>query len=73
MSIEELLPRNEGAVDRVLRVALGLGALSLFFFGPRTPWGLIGVIPLLTGLVGSCPLYRLVGIQTCPVDAGRKR
>ena len=50
-------------------VALGLVLLSLAFVGPQTPWGYIGLIPLLTGIVGFCPLYRLLGINTCP--AGR--
>lgn len=58
--------RNEGTADRVLRVLLGLVLLSLVFFGPHTYWGLLGAIPLLTGLLGSCPLYTLLGISTCP-------
>ncbi len=57
---------NEGVVDRVVRVVVGLALLSLVFFGPRTPWGWIGVIPLLTGLVGVCPLYMPFGIRTIP-------
>ncbi len=61
------LRRNVGATDRVLRVALGLVLLSLVVVGPQTPWGLIGVVPLLTGLVGSCPLYTLLGLSTCPL------
>ena len=60
---------NEGLADRLIRVALGLVLLSLAFVGPQTPWGYIGLIPLLTGIVGFCPLYRLLGINTCP--AGR--
>ncbi|MEY2786373.1 MAG: hypothetical protein RL277_2585, partial [Planctomycetota bacterium] len=39
--------------------------MSLTTFGPQTPWGWIGVVPLLTGLLGSCPLYTLFGISTC--------
>ncbi|WP_395645941.1 DUF2892 domain-containing protein [Terricaulis sp.] len=58
---------NEGAVDRVLRVIVGLGVLSLAFVGPQTPLGYIGVVPLLTGLVGWCPLYAVFGFSTCPV------
>jgi hypothetical protein len=56
---------NEGTVDRAVRVVLGLGILSLVFIGPQSMWGLVGFVPLLTGLVGFCPLYRLVGINTC--------
>ena len=62
----KLLPQNVGAVDRVLRVALGLVLLSLAFFGPKTAWGYLGLIPLATGLMGSCPLYTLLGVSTCP-------
>lgn len=60
------LPINEGSVDRVLRAAIGVALLSLTFVGPRTPWGLLGLLPLLTGVIGFCPLYRLVGLSTCP-------
>jgi hypothetical protein len=58
---------NAGTLDRAVRIALGLVAISLAFIGPRTPLGFIGVIPLVTGLVGFCPLYRLVGLSTCAV------
>ncbi|MEZ4446128.1 MAG: DUF2892 domain-containing protein [Polyangiaceae bacterium] len=63
----KLMPRNEGTLDRVVRVVLGLGLLSLVFVGPQTLWGLIGLVPLATGLAGSCPLYTLFGLRTCPV------
>lgn len=62
-----LFPANEGTIDRVLRVIVGIAVLSLYFFGPKTPWALVGVIPLATGLIGSCPVYTLLGISTCPV------
>lgn len=61
-----LLAKNEGALDRGFRVVLGVVLLSLVFFGPHTAWGWIGIVPLLTGVVGSCPLYNLVGLNTCP-------
>jgi hypothetical protein len=57
---------NEGTLDRAIRIVLGLALLTLTIAGPRTSIGLIGVVPLLTGIVGFCPLYRLVGIRTCP-------
>lgn len=60
-----LFPKNEHKVERVIRVALGLGILSLFFVGPQTPWALLGLVPLVTGVLGSCPLYTLFGISTC--------
>ncbi len=58
---------NEGAIDRVLRVIAGLGVLSLAFVGPQTPWAYVGVVPLVTGLIGWCPLYAVLGFNTCPV------
>jgi hypothetical protein len=57
--------RNEGTIDRVLRTGLGIALISLVFVGPQTPWGGLGLVPLLTGVVGFCPLYRLVGVNTC--------
>ncbi len=60
---------NEGTADRVIRVVLGLALLSLTVFGPATPWGYVGIVPLATGIFGFCPLYRLVGISTCRVPA----
>ena len=67
----KLLPKNEHTVERVLRVAVGLAVLSLTFVGPQTPFGLIGLVPLATGLLGSCPLYTLFGISTCKVPTNR--
>ncbi|MBA1148617.1 DUF2892 domain-containing protein [Ectothiorhodospiraceae bacterium WFHF3C12] len=61
-----LLPRNESTADRVIRVIAGLAILSLVLVGPQTLWGLLGLIPLITGLVGRCPAYRLLGLSTCP-------
>lgn len=61
----KLFPQNEHVIERALRVVLGLAVLSLVFVGPKTLWGLVGLVPLLTGLVGSCPLYTLFGIGTC--------
>ena len=60
-----LFPKNEHRIERTLRVVLGLGLLAIVFVGPRTPWGWIGILPLVTGLVGSCPLYTVLGISTC--------
>jgi len=66
--LEKILPRNEGTVDRAIRVTAGLGLLSLIVVGPQTLLGLFGIVPLVTGLVGSCPLYRVLGISTCTAD-----
>jgi hypothetical protein len=59
--------RNEGNLDRTLRIVVGLAAISLVFFGPKTPLGWIGLLPLATGLLGTCPLYSVFGWSTCPV------
>lgn len=64
-----LFPKNEHKIERVIRVAVGLGVLSLAFVGPATPWAFLGIVPLATGLLGSCPLYTLFGISTCKVQA----
>lgn len=64
-----LLPRNEHVVDRGLRVVLGLVLLSLVVAGPRSLWGLVGLVPLVTGLVGSCPIYTLLGLSSRPASS----
>lgn len=61
------MKKNEAGWDRGARVVLGLGLLSLTVIGPQTWLGLVGLIPLGTGLVGFCPLYRVFGISTCAV------
>jgi hypothetical protein len=64
------MTRNEGNLDRALRIIAGLVLISLVFIGPQTPWGWIGLVPLVTGLVGMCPLYSILGINTCPMKKG---
>jgi Protein of unknown function (DUF2892) len=59
------MTRNVGRLDQVVRVIIGLAILSLAFFGPKTPFGFLGIIPLVTVLVGFCPLYTVLGISTC--------
>ena len=58
---------NEGTIDRALRVAVGILLLALAYTGTIGMWGWIGVVPLLTGLIGWCPLYTVLGINTCPM------
>lgn len=58
---------NVGTLDRLLRILLGVGLIALVFVGPKTPWGWVGAVPLLTGLIGFCPAYRLFGLSTCPL------
>jgi len=61
----KILPNNEHIIERVVRVLVGLGLLSFVFFGPQTWWGLLGIVPLATGALGSCPAYTLFGVSTC--------
>ena len=56
-----MLKTNVGSADRILRIILGMGLLTLVFVGPKTSLGWIGLIPLLTGLMSSCPLYSILG------------
>lgn len=65
--MDKLFPTNEHNIERVARVVIGLAVLSLAFIGPKTAWGYLGVVPILTGLIGSCPLYTVLGISTCPM------
>jgi hypothetical protein len=58
---------NEGGLDRALRVAAGLALIGLAATGTVGVWGYIGVVPLLTGAIGWCPLYTLLGVNTCPM------
>jgi hypothetical protein len=62
---------NEGTVDRILRVLVGIIILSLAFVGPKTPWAYLGIVPLLTGAIGFCPLYAILGINTCGVPKAK--
>ncbi|WP_215843975.1 DUF2892 domain-containing protein [Acidithiobacillus montserratensis] len=65
MSLSTLF--NEGMPDRLIRVVVGIIVIALVFTGPKTPWGWLGLLPLITGLVGWCPAYTLLGIRTCPL------
>lgn len=58
--------KNVGSIDRAARIVVGLILIALVFVGPQTPWGWIGVIPLLTAIIGWCPAYTVFGIRTCP-------
>ncbi len=62
---KKLLPLNQHPVERVLRLVIGIALLSLIFVGPQSWWGLLGLIPLATGLIGSCPLYTVTHFKTC--------
>jgi len=65
-----MFARNVGTVDRTLRVIIGIALLAAFFVYPEASWrywALIGIVPLLTGIFGSCGLYSLIGVSTCPI------
>lgn len=67
--MSRLLPVNEHPVERGLRIALGLALVGLAATGTVGAWGYVGVVPILTGLLGSCPLYTLLGFSTCALKA----
>ena len=58
---------NVGGIDKILRIIAGIVLIALALTGVIGLWGYIGIIPLLTGLIGWCPLYLLLGLNTCPV------
>ncbi|ELV09104.1 hypothetical protein B9T11_01930 [Wohlfahrtiimonas chitiniclastica] len=59
------MKKNIGSVDSILRIIVGLFVLSLIFWGPKSLWGLVGLVPLFTGIFRYCPLYPVLGINTC--------
>lgn len=59
------MTRNEGGMDRALRALLGVGLIGATLAGAIGPWGWIGLVPLLTAGIGWCPLYTVLGINTC--------
>ncbi len=64
------MKQNVGSIDRVMRVILGVALLAFAYFGTSYPYswiGYIGIIPLLTAALGTCPAYSLLGIDTCPM------
>ena len=60
------MARNVGGIDRILRIVVGLALIGLALTGTVGWWGWIGIVPLGTALIGFCPLYPLLGINTCP-------
>jgi hypothetical protein len=62
-----MIKPNLGGIDRAIRILAGAALLALVFFGPQTPWGYLGLVPLLTGLIGFCPAYCPLGLSTCRV------
>lgn len=68
------MTKNVGSIDRTLRVLLGVLLLSLVLLleAPARWWGLVGLVPLLTGLFSFCPLYTLLGISSCPTGSASR-
>jgi hypothetical protein len=61
----KFFPNNERSSERVIRIVLGFTILSLAFIGPKTSWAYLGIVPILTGFMGTCPLYTMFGFSTC--------
>lgn len=58
---------NVGGMDKILRIVAGVVLLALAIMGIGAPWTFIGIVPLVTGLMGWCPAYMLLGLNTCPL------
>ena len=59
------MQKNIHPIERVVRVVVGIVLTTMAFVGPANPWFLLGMIPVLTGAIGWCPPYQLLGINTC--------
>jgi hypothetical protein len=69
---EFVMTTNVGGIDRILRIVVGIAVLALFFVleGNARYWALVGLVPLFTGLFSTCPLYSIIGVNTCPMKKG---
>jgi hypothetical protein len=65
----KIFDKNMGTTDRLIRIIGGVVISSLAFWGPSNLWFLLGIIPLISGLVGSCGLYSVLGINTCSSES----
>jgi len=68
-----MLAKNVGGIDRILRIVVGLALILGFFLNAEASMRwlyLIGIVPLATGLMQTCPLYSLIGLNTCPTRKG---
>jgi hypothetical protein len=61
---------NVGGIDRLLRIVIGIALIAMTLLGTIGPWGWVGVVPLLTAAMGSCPLYTVLGMNSCGVKKG---
>ena len=60
-----MFKNNVGTIDRAIRIVVGVALIALVFVGLKSPLGWIGLVPLATGLFGTCPAYSLIGVNTC--------
>lgn len=58
------MKKNIGVLDRGLRVLAGLAAIELAYAGLIGSWGYIGIVPMLTGVIGICPVYAIMGLNS---------
>ncbi len=63
------MSRNEGNLDRLVRALAGVGLIGATLAGAIGPWGWLGIVPLATAAMGWCPLYSVLGLNTCPVKS----
>lgn len=63
-----MFKKNIGGIDRILRILVGIALIALAYTGQLGTWAYIGIIPLVTGLFSTCPLYSLFGFNTCPLS-----
>jgi hypothetical protein len=68
--MEDAMTCNIGTTERIIRAIVGLALIAIVFVGPQTPWGWLGLIPLATAILGWCPPYALLGINTCGTKKG---
>jgi hypothetical protein len=62
------MKKNIGSADRAIRIIAGVFIMSLFFWGPKSPWAFLGLLPLATAFIGYCQPYSILGISTCKKD-----
>ncbi len=67
------MQKNIGTTERVIRVGAGAIIVSLAFWGPQNPFAALGLVPLLTGIIGWCPPYQMLGISTCKSCSSAKK
>ena len=67
-----MMKTNVGGIDRILRIVAGLVLIALTLTGVIGVWGWIGVVPLATGLLSTCPVYSILGLNTCPLKTAKQ-